>query len=128
MTSTPMKTRRSPRTASVWKSLVEGWLSSGLSATAYADEHDVSAEGLWRWRHRLRQREHSGVGDTVQAPGASPTMVRVHVVGNGEDTGVDAVGHIELRCPGGYVLSLHGAVHAAQLTTVLQTLARVQPC
>lgn len=56
--------KRSPRPSSVdWPAHVEALSNSGLSVLAYAREHGLKPDTLYRWRKRLR------------SPAVSPRLV-----------------------------------------------------
>lgn len=90
--------------ASTWHERVAHWRSSGLSAEAYAREHDIGLERLKYWARRVQR----GV--------ARPHMLPVRV------STVAAASPLELRGPSGWSLRLDGGVDAAWLATLLQGL------
>ena len=50
-------TRRPRRSATQWQRLVSQQAASGLSASAFCDQHDLSYASVIQWRRRLRQGE-----------------------------------------------------------------------
>ncbi len=49
----PRSTNRVHRTQDEWAGLVRAWEASGLGATAFARDKDISASSLYSWRKRL---------------------------------------------------------------------------
>jgi hypothetical protein len=90
--------------ASTWHERVAHWRSSGLSAEAYAHEHDIGLERLKYWARRVER----GV--------VRPRMLPVRV------STVAASSPLELRSPSGWSLRVDGGVDAAWLAQLLQGL------
>lgn len=78
---------RSPRSPSpsgdpeFWRAHVTAWTRSGLSARAYASEHDLKAPTLYAWRRRLRHEPSTRsaprlVPITLEAPALCELVLR----------------------------------------------------
>jgi hypothetical protein len=83
---------------------VAHWRGSGLSADAYAREHDIGLERLKYWARRVER----GV--------VRPPMLPVRV------SAVAGSSPLELRSPSGWSLHVDGGVDAAWLARLLQGL------
>lgn len=78
---------RSPRSPSpsgdpeFWRAHVTAWTRSGLSARAYAAEHNLKAPTLYAWRRRLRHEPSTRsaprlVPITLEAPALCELVLR----------------------------------------------------
>jgi transposase-like protein len=68
---------RSPRSTSVeefWRAHVTAWARSGLSARAYAAEHNLKAPTLYQWRRRLREPQPPPTPRLVPLAVEAPTL------------------------------------------------------
>ena len=87
----------------------------------------MTAQGLWRWRRILEQEQRSEAAATARSTVMPPKMLQVRVVSDRAEEG-PGDGRIELQCPSGYVVKVHGKVHPTALVAVLQAVAQVAPC
>lgn len=90
--------------ASTWHERVAHWRGSGLSADAYAREHDIGLERLKYWARR------------VERDAGRPQMLPVRV------SAAVAPAPLELRSPSGWSMRMDGGVDAAWLAKLLQGL------
>ena len=119
-TKTPYR-RRPPISSAERARIVSDWQRSGLSAEAYAREHDVGASSLWKWS----REERTGNGRVRKNTRREmPMFVEIPLSQEQRSTGLreDVDGTIELVCPSGHHVLLRGAVSASQLSTVLRSL------
>jgi hypothetical protein len=98
----PMTRHRIP--ASTWHERVAHWRSTGLSAEAYAREHDIGVDRLKYWARRVER-----VASSVQL-----LPVRISAPGT--------TAALELRSPSGWSMRMGAGVDAAWLTRLLQEL------
>lgn len=90
--------------ASTWHERVAHWRDTGLSAEAYAREHDIALERLKYWARRV-ERAASGaqlLPVRISAPGMAPAL--------------------ELRSPSGWSMRMDSGVDAAWLARLLREL------
>ena len=90
--------------ASTWHERVAQWRSSGLSAQAYAHEHNIGVERLKYWVRRIER----------MASGTQLLPVRIGSPGSSTP--------LELRSASGWSLRMDGGVDAAWLARLLQEL------
>src|SRR5688572_20527056 len=62
--------RSVPPSAPTWRTWVAAWSRSGLSARAFAAEHDLHPATLYSWRRRVR-------AEAARAPAPVPRIVPV---------------------------------------------------
>jgi hypothetical protein len=90
--------------ASTWHERVAHWRSTGLSAAAYAREHDIGLERLKYWARRVER----------VAGGAQLLPVRI--------SAPSMAAALELRSPSGWSMRMDAGVDAAWLARLLQEL------
>jgi hypothetical protein len=98
----PMTRHRVP--ASTWHERVAHWCSTGLSAEAYAREHDIGVERLKYWARR------------VERAAGIPQMLPVRI------STPKTAATLELRSPSGWSMRMDDGVDAAWLARLLQEL------
>ncbi|WP_027867333.1 IS66 family insertion sequence element accessory protein TnpA [Massilia alkalitolerans] len=90
--------------ASIWHERVAQWRSSGLTAEAYASEHDIGLERLMYWARRVKRA--SGGGQLLPVRVAVPA----------------AASPLELRSPSGWSMRMDAGVDSVWLARLLQEL------
>lgn len=76
---TPKRTpsRSAPPSSTSWRTWVAAWTRSGLSARAFAAQHDLNPATLYGWRRRLRAETAPAV---VPAPRIVPITLEAPAV------------------------------------------------
>ena len=90
--------------ALTWHERVAQWRSSGLTAEAYAREHDIGLERLMYWARRIKRA----------ADGVQLLPVRVTVPA--------AASPLELRSPSGWSMRMGAGVDPVWLARLLHAL------
>ena len=90
--------------ASTWHERVAHWRDTGLSADAYAREHDIDLERLKYWARRVERTSN----------GAQLLPVRISAPA--------MPAPVELRAPSGWSVRMDGGVDAVWLARLLQEL------
>ena len=87
--------------ASTWHERIAHWRSSGMTAQAYAHEHDIGLERLKYWARRVERASSAGP--------LLPVRVSAPV----------APAPLELRSPSGWSMRMDSGIDAAWLATLL---------
>jgi len=102
-------TRRPRRSATQWQRLVSQQATSGLTALAFCERHDLSYASFIQWRRRLRQSELSAEAEptaAVQEPLAVQSMPFIELTAPSKLCGGADRWLIELDLGGGIQLRI----------------------
>jgi transposase-like protein len=115
----PAPQRRRHRSRAERQRLVEQWKATGLSSRAFADQADVRASSLWRWRRELAKGT---------AASLVPVVIREEDVAPGEAWAPSSSPQVELVARGGRVLRVFAGCDQALLRAVLGVAEEGAPC
>jgi hypothetical protein len=109
---------RDPRKERFWRAIFQQWRRSGLSASAFCEQHDLSLPSFYAWRRTLARRAEQTpafVPVTILSPDqpAEPEQA--------QDSG------LELLLPSGCVLRLSTAFDGPTLRRLLPLLQEPKP-
>jgi len=114
----PVGKPRDPRKERFWRATFRRWRRSGLSASAFCEQHHLSLPSFYAWRRTLARRDE-------QYPAFVPVAVlppeQPAEPGDAPDSG------LELLLPSGCVLRLSTAFDGPTLLRLLPLLREHKP-
>ena len=120
--------RRPARCAQQWALTVADWQRSGISATAYAEQHNLGVASLWKWSTRLRKAPPApeAVRPIDSTPRFLPVTLDSGAQGDAQPT--EFLDGVEVTLPSGHVVRLRGRVSCDALAALIQSTQETQPC
>jgi hypothetical protein len=109
---------RDPRKERFWRATFQRWRHSGLSASAFCEQHDLSLPSFYAWRRTLARR-------AAQAPAFVPVALLPTEQPAEPDQAQDS--GLELLLPSGCVLRLSTAFDGPTLLRLLPLLREHKP-
>lgn len=111
--------KRTRRSAHEWEEIVGRWRASGLSARAFAAQHELKSSTLSWWRAQLGKRSKPQAAPVRAAKSTPPGFTQLRVV-----SAAQPGGQIEVISSTGLIVRVQGVVDEQALVRVLRAVSQ----